>query len=71
MASVWAELFIFTHNHKLFGRYSEKVHCGVPVFDAKPLLIMILPAGGFFAVGLLMGLFNWVSTRNGSKGIHR
>jgi electron transport complex protein RnfE len=40
---------------------------GFPVFDAKPLLIMILPAGGFFAVGLLMGLFNWVSTRNGSK----
>ncbi len=40
---------------------------GFPVIDAKPLLIMILPAGGFFAVGLLMGLFNWVSMRNGSK----
>jgi electron transport complex protein RnfE len=40
---------------------------GFPVIDAKPLLIMILPAGGFFAVGILMGLFNWVSMRNGSK----
>lgn len=30
---------------------------------AKPLLIMILPAGGFFAVGLLMAVFNWIDTR--------
>jgi electron transport complex protein RnfE len=30
---------------------------------AKPLLIMILPAGGFIAVGLLMAAFNWVDTR--------
>ena len=30
---------------------------------AKPLLIMILPAGGFIAAGLLMGLFNWVDSR--------
>ncbi len=40
---------------------------GVPVIDAKPLLIMVLPAGGFFAVGILMGFFNWISMRNARK----
>ena len=33
---------------------------GFPIIHAKPLLIMILPAGGFFAVGILMGFFNWI-----------
>jgi len=37
---------------------------GFPIIDAKPLLIMILPAGGFFAVGILMAFFNWMSMRN-------
>jgi len=27
---------------------------GYAILDAKPLLIMVLPAGGFFAVGILM-----------------
>jgi Na+-translocating ferredoxin:NAD+ oxidoreductase subunit E len=36
---------------------------GMPIVDFKPLLIMILPTGGFFAVGLLMGLFNWIDIR--------
>ena len=36
---------------------------GVHIVDFKPLLIMILPTGGFFAVGLLMGLFNWIDIR--------
>ncbi len=40
---------------------------GVPIIDAKPLLILILPAGGFFAVGILMGFFNWMSMRNEKK----
>jgi len=39
-----------------------------PIIHAKPLLIMILPAGGFFAVGILMAFFNWMSMRNESKG---
>jgi electron transport complex protein RnfE len=35
----------------------------------NPLLIMILPAGGFLAVGLLMGFFNWVDMKFfGGKG---
>ncbi len=41
---------------------------GFPVIQAKPLLIMVLPAGGFFAVGILMGFFNWLGMRTGSKG---
>jgi len=32
---------------------------GVPVVQAKPLLIMVLPTGGFFAMGLVMGLLHW------------
>ncbi len=42
---------------------------GMPVVAGKPLLIMILPAGGFMAVGLLMGFFNWVDIKfYGGKG---
>ncbi len=36
---------------------------GISIIGAKPLLIMILPAGGFFAVGILMGFFNWLGAR--------
>ncbi len=36
---------------------------GVSILNAKPLLIMVLPAGGFFAVGILMALFNWIDKR--------
>ncbi|HAM53782.1 MAG TPA: electron transport complex subunit RsxE [Nitrospiraceae bacterium] len=35
----------------------------LPIVHAKPLLIMILPAGGFFAVGILMAFFNWIDIR--------
>ena len=40
---------------------------GYAILDAKPLLIMVLPAGGFFAVGILMGFFNWLSLRYEKK----
>ncbi|BCB97323.1 electron transport complex subunit E [Dissulfurispira thermophila] len=36
---------------------------GMPIINAKPLLIMILPAGGFFAVGILMAFFNWIDIK--------
>lgn len=36
---------------------------GHPLINAKPLLILILPAGGFLAVGVLMALFNWIDAR--------
>jgi electron transport complex protein RnfE len=40
-----------------------------PIVAGKPLLMMILPAGGFFVVGLLMGFFNWIDMRfYGGKG---
>lgn len=41
---------------------------GIPIINTKPLLIMILPAGGFFAVGILMALFNWIDIRFFKKG---
>jgi electron transport complex protein RnfE len=41
---------------------------GIPLIDDKPLLIVVLPAGGFFAVGILMALFNWLYARFGAKG---
>ncbi|KPK33701.1 MAG: hypothetical protein AMK70_09225 [Nitrospira bacterium SG8_35_1] len=42
---------------------------GISIIAGNPLLIMILPAGGFLAVGLLMGFFNWVDMRFfGGKG---
>ena len=38
----------------------------------KPLLIMILPTGGFFAMGLMMGWLNWIDRKffggTGSSG---
>jgi electron transport complex protein RnfE len=36
---------------------------GVHILNAKPLLIMIMPAGGFFAVGLMMGWLNWIDRK--------
>ncbi len=40
---------------------------GIDVIGFKPMLIMILPAGGFLTVGLLMGFFNWIELRYGKK----
>jgi electron transport complex protein RnfE len=36
---------------------------GIDVLGFKPMLIMVLPTGGFLAVGLLMGFFNWMELR--------
>jgi electron transport complex protein RnfE len=33
----------------------------------KPVLLFILPAGGFFAVGILMAAFNWINARAAAK----
>ncbi|MBF0472490.1 MAG: electron transport complex subunit RsxE [Nitrospirae bacterium] len=42
---------------------------GLEIIAAKPLLIMVLPAGGFLTTGLLMGFFNWVDMHYfGGKG---
>ncbi|MCL5023701.1 MAG: electron transport complex subunit RsxE [Nitrospirae bacterium] len=34
----------------------------ITLMNTKPLLIMILPAGGFLAVGILMAFFNWIDS---------
>jgi len=36
---------------------------GFDVLGDKPMLIMILPTGGFFVIGLLMGFFNWIEEK--------
>jgi Na+-translocating ferredoxin:NAD+ oxidoreductase subunit E len=33
---------------------------GYDVLGFRPLLVMILPAGGFFVIGFIMATFNWV-----------
>jgi Na+-translocating ferredoxin:NAD+ oxidoreductase subunit E len=33
---------------------------GYDVLGFKPLLVMILPAGGFFVIGFIMATFNWI-----------
>lgn len=40
---------------------------GVDVIGFKPMLIMILPTGGFLTVGVLMAFFNWMEQRAGKK----
>jgi Na+-translocating ferredoxin:NAD+ oxidoreductase subunit E len=53
-------LSIISFFRELLGRGSLWGH---QIINAKPLLILVLPAGGFFAVGILMGLFNWLSMK--------
>jgi Na+-translocating ferredoxin:NAD+ oxidoreductase subunit E len=36
---------------------------GSQILPGKPLLIMIMPAGGFFAMGLVMGWLNWIDRK--------
>lgn len=36
---------------------------GFELLSFKPMLIMILPTGGFLAVGVLMAFFNWIELR--------
>ena len=53
-------MIIISFFRELFGRGAL---WGFPIVSGNPLLIMVLPAGGFFAVGLLMGFFNWVDIK--------
>ncbi|MCI0469520.1 MAG: electron transport complex subunit RsxE [Nitrospirae bacterium] len=53
-------LVIISFFRELLGRGSL---LGLSIINAKPLLIMILPAGGFLAVGVLMALFNWIDAK--------
>lgn len=40
---------------------------GIPIVDGRPILLFILPAGGFFIIGLLMALMNWMDLKRGVK----
>lgn len=40
---------------------------GVPLVDGRPILLFILPAGGFFTIGLLMATMNWIDCCRGQK----
>ncbi len=55
----------------LTGSFRELVGAGslfgIAIVNFNPLLIMILPAGGFFTIGLIMALFNWVDLKLGRK----
>jgi electron transport complex protein RnfE len=60
-------LTVISFFRELLGRGSL---WGFPIVQAKPLLIMILPAGGFLAVGILMAFFNWIDARYLKKSGH-
>ncbi len=55
----------------LTGAFRELVGSGaifgIEVVEFKPLLLIVLPAGGFFTIGLIMALFNWVDLKRGKK----
>ena len=61
---------------ELVGKGSLTVPTGLATqhvftfINTKPLLIMILPAGGFLAVGILMAFFNWINARYAAKAAH-
>ncbi len=40
---------------------------GITIIPTKPLLLAVLPAGGFFTIGLIMALFNWIDLMRGKK----
>lgn len=60
-------LVIISFFRELIGKGSL---WGWEITATKPLLISILPAGGFFAVGLLMAFFNWMDVKFGKAGGH-
>jgi len=40
---------------------------GFAIISASPLLLVVLPAGGFFTIGLIMALFNYIDVKRGKK----
>lgn len=53
-------MIVISFFRELFGKGAL---WGFPIVSGNPLLIMVLPAGGFFAVGILMGFFNWIDMK--------
>jgi len=48
---------------------------GIPFTEGGPFLLMLLPVGGFFVMGFVMGLLNWIDIkffgRTPVSGLHR
>lgn len=69
-------LTVISFFRELVGKGSLTVPTGLAsqhVFtfiNTKPVLIMVLPAGGFLAVGILMAFFNWIDARYMKKSAH-
>ncbi len=63
----------FTAGMLLMAFFRELLGCGTlfgySVFGSnfKPMLIMILPPGGFITIGFLMAFFNWYEKRRAQK----
>jgi len=72
----WFALTVISFFRELVGKGTLTVPTGLAsqhVFtfiNTKPVLIMVLPAGGFLAVGILMALFNWIDARYMKKAAH-
>ncbi|HEC97562.1 MAG TPA: electron transport complex subunit RsxE [Nitrospirae bacterium] len=59
-------LVLISFFRELLGRGSL---WGFQIVHTKPMLIMLMPTGGFLVVGLLMGFFNWIDINfYGGKG---
>jgi len=71
-------LTVISFFRELIGKGTLTVPTGlstsyvVSFINTKPLLIMVLPAGGFLAVGILVAFFNWIDARyrKGSQASH-
>ncbi len=69
-------LTVISFFRELVGKGSLTVPTGLATqhvftfINTKPVLMMILPAGGFLAVGILMALFNWIDARYLKKAAH-
>ena len=59
----------------LLGILRELIGCGTVFGRAvlpagyEPMLLLVMPAGGFLALGLLMGIFNALSGKRGKKEV--
>lgn len=62
-------LTVISFFRELVGKATLSIPTGLTttyvatLMSTKPLLIMVLPAGGFLAVGILMAFFNWINAR--------
>jgi len=55
----------------LTGAFRELVGSGsifgIAIIPVSPLMLAVLPAGGFFVLGLIMALFNYIDVKRGKK----